>query len=67
MELLDLLGQDGPPSPTKDADIGPGLGQQIAHVLQVLDMTSLIRGHCNPLRVFLNGTIDDLGHRPVVP
>ena len=67
VELGNLLGENGAASAAEDADVpGPALIEQVLHVFKVLHVASLVGGHGDGLRVFLNGTIHHLIDRTVM-
>ncbi len=41
--------------------------QHIVHVLEKLQVSALVGGHCDGLCIFLDGAMDNLLHRAVVP
>ena len=43
------------------------LVQEIAHILEILNMPALIACHSNRLRIFLHGSIYHLSNRAVMP
>jgi hypothetical protein len=67
LQVGDLLRQDHTAAAGEYPDLLPArLLQPVVHVLQVLDVTALIRGHGDRVCVFLNRTVHDLVHRPVM-
>jgi len=66
-QFVDLGRENRAAATSEDLDVtGAALAQQVEHVLEVLDVAALIRGHRDRLRILLDGAIDDLGHRAVV-
>ena len=51
-------GKDGSAAAPKERDVTrPPLVQQVLHVLEILHVAALVRGHRNGLGVFLDGTV----------
>ena len=66
MQLLHLVRQDRATAAAEDQDVGATRGQQVVHVLEVLEVAALIRGDGNSRRILLDGAFDDLGGRAIV-
>jgi hypothetical protein len=66
VQLFDLGGENGAPATSEDFDIGFGLPQQVDHVLEKLDVATLVGSEGDPLDIFGDGAAHDLGHRPVM-
>ncbi len=65
---LDLARDDDAAAPADDLDVGcPGLAEQLDEVLEVLDVPALVRADRHALGVLVDGGVDDLLHRAVVP
>ena len=64
---LDLPGDDHPAAPAEDLHVaGPGLGQLLGQVLEVLDVAALVGADRHPLGVLVQHRVDHLADRPVV-
>src|SRR6185437_9476841 len=67
VQFFDLLRQDGTTAAAKETDMTTAIGfQQILHVLEELDMPSLVGSDSDTLHVFFDGAFHDLGDRTVV-
>ena len=67
-ESFDLRRDDDAAATSEDADVAGALfAEQLDEVLEVLDVTALIGADGDGLDVLLDGCIDDLLHRAVVP
>ncbi len=61
MELLDLLGDDGPPAAAEDPDVsGAQLAQAIHQVAEELEVSPLVGGDRDGVGVLLDRGRDDL-------
>ena len=68
MQLGNFRGNNHAATTTKHLDVaGTCLSQHVDHVLEILDVSALIRGHCDAVRVFLEGCVDNLFHAAVMP
>ena len=64
----DLVRDDDPAAATVDPHVpGPGLGQQLRQILEVLDVPALVGADRDALRVLLQHRVDHRADRPVVP
>ena len=67
LQLLDFAGQNSAAAATEDFDVArAAFVEQVVHVFEKFDVATLIAGDGDALHVFLNGTVHDFGHRPVV-
>ena len=67
MQFVDLIGNDHSAAAAKHFDVrAAALAQQIDHVLEVLQMTALITGYGDSVRIFLQGGSNNLVNRAVV-
>ena len=67
VQLLDLGRHDHATTTTEHLDVLATIGlEQIDHVLEELDVTTLVAGDGNALYVFLQRSGDDFAHRAVV-
>ena len=67
MKFFDLFGKDNASAPSEDQDMPASpFVQEIVHVFKELHMASLVGGYCHRMSIFLDGTINDLLHGPVV-
>ena len=67
-EPLGLVGDDDPAAAPDDLDVAhPAGAQQLDEVLEVLQVSALVRRDRDALDVLLDGGVDDLLHRPVMP
>lgn len=66
MQLLDLRREDRAAASSEDADLRPALLEQVVHVLEELEMSALIGGDRDRLRVLLDRALHDLLRRAVV-
>ena len=67
VQFLDFCRHDNAATTAENLDIFATTRlEQVNHVLEELDVTALVRGDADALRVFLQGGIDDLLHRTVM-
>ena len=67
LKLLNFTGQNSPATTAKDFNVPrSAFLQQVVHELEVLQMPTLVGGHCNGIGVFLNGGFHDLLSTAVV-
>ncbi len=68
VEFLYFRGQDGAAATTKNLDVAAiALLEQIVDILEKFVVSTLIGGNGNALHVLLDGSLDDLQGRAVVP
>ncbi len=68
VQLLDLLGQDGPAAAAEDLDMTRALlFEQVVHVLEVLGVPALVARHGDSVRILLDRSVHHILHTAVVP
>ena len=66
-QFADFLGRDDAAPAAKNLDVaGATLPEQVHHVLEVLDVATLVAGDRDALGVLLDGGLDDVLHGAVV-
>lgn len=68
LQLADLGRHDHPAAAAEHLDVlAAARAQRVDHVFEVLDVAALVAGHGNALHILLQGRVDHLVHRAVVP